>query len=190
MVLDMLTDNDGVPFYQKHLNDHWADAATAAFTQPPAALIEALQHKPTKGLYIVGTVGTGKTWMLASTFRYLAETFPMHTTGIVPWLGFLKALKGDFDRAENERQEAHYYEHLDFLLIDDFGKGNRTPWAIEQMYTIVEARLRMRRTTFFTSNYPLRQVADWGDDGEAIASRIRGLCNVLELNGEDRRLSK
>lgn len=188
MVINMLVDETGQKPYQRYLDNHWTEAAQAAFDEPPGVFIEAL--KQNKGLYVRGPVGTGKTWMLVCIFRYLAETFPMHTTGIVSWLELLKTLKAEFDQPSEAREMEYHYSHLDFLLVDDFGKGNRTPWAMEVMYSLVENRLRLRRTTYFTSNATLKEVETWGPDGEAIASRIRGMCNVLPLLGEDRRVGK
>lgn len=44
---------------------------------------------------------------------------------------------------------------LDILLIDDLGKGRRTPAAEEHFYTLIAGRARENRPTHYTSNVPL-----------------------------------
>lgn len=178
----------GVPYYQRYINTHWAqykDAKLADFA-PSLSANMVLGEGPAKGLYVVGPTGTGKTHLLVAVFRELCRRDPQHDIAIVPWLDMVDAIKRDFGKEGDARQEAYYFSHLGVLLIDDFGKGQRTPWVLETMYSIVETRLRLKKLTYFTSNYPLAEVEAW-PDGEAIASRIRGLSNELEMLGEDRR---
>ena len=187
----MVTDDDGTPYYQRHLDRHWAqfkDAKLSDFYL--AGLVSPLSklYNGGRGAYIEGPTGTGKTHLLVAMFRDLANGAAHLDIAIVPWLDLVDGIRRDFDKEGDQRREAYYYQHLDVLLIDDFGKGQRTPWVLEQMYSIIETRLRLKKLTYFTSNYPLAEVESWGPDGEAIASRIRGMCNVLPLLGEDRRV--
>ena len=188
--INMVTDDDGTPYYQRHLDRHWAQFKDACMVDLSAA--EALVYLHAldagRGLYLTGPTGTGKTHFLVAVFRDRCRREPELDIAIVPWLDLVDGIRRDFDKEGDQRREAYYYQHLDVLLIDDFGKGQRTPWVLEQMYSIIETRLRLKKLTYFTSNYPLTEVEGWGSDGEAIASRIRGMCNVLPLLGEDRRV--
>lgn len=181
----MVTDDAGVPYYQRYLDRHWATFKDATI-EHVAFGMGAPGWQDAKGAYIVGPTGTGKTYTLVAIFKQHCQDNPERDIAIVPWLDLVDAIKRDFDKEGDQRREAYYYSHLDVLLIDDFGKGQRTPWVLEQMYAIVETRLRLKKLTYFTSNYPLAEVEGW-PDGEAIASRIRGMCNELVMLGEDRR---
>lgn len=192
VAINMVTDDDGKPYYQRHLDRHWAafkDAQLADFT-----LAEARSFwngaDTDRGLFIVGPTGTGKTHMLVAVFREHCKAHPELDIAIVNWLDMVDAIKAEFSKDDAERREPFYFKNLGVLLIDDFGKGRRTGWEVEQMYQILNARWTNRKLTYFSSNYPLSEVEGWGQDGEAIASRIRGMCNVLVLVGEDRRVGQ
>lgn len=190
--INMVTDDDGTPYYQRHLDRHWAqfkDARLSDFYRQGVVEVCSNAYLNGRGVYVIGPTGTGKTHCLVALFKDICNARPQTDIAIVPWLDMVDAIKADFSKDEHERREAHYFKHLDVLLIDDFGKGQRTPWVLEQMYAIIETRLRLKKLTYFTSNYPLAEVETWGQDGEAIASRIRGMCNVLPLLGDDRRAS-
>lgn len=45
--------------------------------------------------------------------------------------------------------------HLDLLLLDDLGKGRRTPASEEALFTIIDARARANRPTIYTMNTAL-----------------------------------
>ena len=187
--INMSNDDDGIPYYQRHLDQHWPlfkDASLADHTLPKAKAFWDNQIAG-QGLYILGPTGTGKTHLLVSLFRWMCNRTPHLDIAIAPWLDMVDGIKRDFGKEGDDRREAYYYSHLSVLLIDDFGKGQRTPWVLETMYSIIETRLRLKKLTYFTSNYPLAEVADW-PEGEAIASRIRGMTNELVMLGEDRRL--
>lgn len=186
VVINMVTDDDGTPYYQRHLDQHWAQFKDATYGDFPERVVDQVAVGGL-GNYIIGPTGTGKTRLLVAAFRALCIMCPQLDIAIVSWLDMVDAIRSDFDKEHEQRRESYYFTHLDVLLIDDFGKGQRTPWVMEQMYAICEQRLRHGRLTCFTSNYPLTEVEGW-PDGEAIASRIRGMCNVLPLLGEDRRV--
>ena len=185
----MVTADDGQPYFQRYLDRHWTqykDAKLGDFTLNLTGRVP-LGDDPPRGMYITGPVGTGKTHLLVALFREHCLVNPEADIAIINAPVMLEAIKAEFDTPASERRESFYYRHLGVLMLDDFDKGNRTPWVLEQFYTILNERYNNKRLTYFTSNAPLNEVERWPEYGEAIASRIRGMCNVLTLVGEDRR---
>jgi DNA replication protein DnaC len=81
------------------------------------------------------------------------------------------------------------------LCIDDLGQERPTPWALEALYSVVNARYNAELPTIVTSQYDMgglgRRLASEGDKEKAlaIASRLSEGVNVIRLTGPDRRLS-
>lgn len=93
-----------------------------------------------------------------------------------------------------------------FLVLDDLGGQSMTPWVLENLFWVVDERLKARRPTCITSNYDPASLAEVlvpkGQDGEklaptatALADRVIGLCIPVRLGddqgkGESIRLSE
>jgi len=78
------------------------------------------------------------------------------------------------------------YADVDYLLLDDVGVEKPSEWALQTIYLIIDRRYREMKSTFFSSNFSLSQLAK--RLGDRITSRIAGMCEVIELKGKDRRL--
>ena len=75
------------------------------------------------------------------------------------------------------------------LILDDFGTERVNPWATEQLFTIINARHAGGKATIFTSNLSIEQAEQrLGEWGIRISSRIMGMCDVVTMNGKDRRI--
>lgn len=73
-----------------------------------------------------------------------------------------------------------------FLVLDDFGLNNWTPWKIEVMADLITERAA--KSTFYTGNYSPGQMAEQAPaDFERIASRLQNRCRHITLTGPDRR---
>jgi DNA replication protein DnaC len=70
--------------------------------------------------------------------------------------------------------------------MDDLGVEKTSEWSMQTLYTITDWRYRELRQTLVTSNLTLDEIA--GKVGDRIASRIAGMCKVVELKGKDRRI--
>lgn len=101
----------------------------------------------------------------------------------------------DAMRIPSERDQAAYDKArmIDYLVIDDLGKeATATPYACERLFSIIDTRSKEMRPTVITSNYRLGDLArsiPTAGVGVAIASRIKEDAEVVELSGDDRRLS-
>jgi DNA replication protein DnaC len=75
-----------------------------------------------------------------------------------------------------------------FIMIDDIGAEKATEWVEEFLYLVVNKRYENNHPMIFTSNLPLSKLAE--KIGDRTVSRIKEMCHIVELKGEDRRLGK
>jgi len=99
-----------------------------------------------------------------------------------------------FEMRSNMRKEGEelIYEDLlkanKLLFLDDIGAERVTEWAEEVFYLVINSYYENEVPVIFTSNDPLSGIAQ--NVGQRIASRIREMCEIVKLEGEDRRLEK
>lgn len=75
-----------------------------------------------------------------------------------------------------------------FIMLDDIGAEKATEWVEEFIYLVVNKRYENEHPMIFTSNLPLSQLAE--KIGDRTVSRIKEMCHIIKLDGEDRRLGK
>jgi len=75
-----------------------------------------------------------------------------------------------------------------FLILDDIGAEKVTDWVEEFLYLVVNTRYEKNHPMIFTSNLPLSKLAD--KIGDRIVSRVKEMCHIIEIKGEDKRLGK
>ena len=63
-----------------------------------------------------------------------------------------------------------------------------TDFVRQTTYALINEREMEMRPTFITSNFALQRLNEHID--ERVASRIAGMCEVIELKGKDRRITK
>lgn len=134
------------------------------------------------GLVILGTVGTGKTWLAASIARDLminGKPVPVTFITVADMLAELRTARPglDVDMAQ--------FMLAPVLVLDDLGQENTTDWTAEQLYRIAHARYHEGRPTIVTSNLT-------GDEIKAryesrTVQRLFGGSKKIMLVGESRR---
>ena len=156
-------------------------------------------NKECKGIYLYGSYGTGKTYLIAALFNELAKKDIKSTIVYVP--EFLRVLKATFN-SDNEDFEDVYesVKKAPLLLLDDMGAEYLTPWARDEVLgTILQYRMDEGLPTFFTSNLDLKQLeshfANTSSGKEEIKARrmierIKELTIPFELVGESNRKNK
>lgn len=72
------------------------------------------------------------------------------------------------------------------VIMDDIGAQKPTDWVEEQLYSLIDLRYRMQRSTFFTTNCSLQQLGD--QIGYRCVSRIMEMCEGIKVEGEDWRV--
>lgn len=145
-----------------------------------------------KGLYLHGTFGCGKTYLISAAFNELAKK--RITTEIVYLPELLRDLKSDFDSFADR---IDYLENVDLLLIDDIGAEKVTEWSRDEILgTILQHRMNNYKTTFFTSNLSIEELEqhliissniDEKVKARRIIERVKQLTEDMELIGENKR---
>lgn len=147
----------------------------------------------TSGLLFTGLPGTGKTWEAFGLISKYRQQDPRLFLAAYTWVDVLLMLRRGFsdkDYAEPAQEVIEALRSADIALIDDLGaekatEGNRA-WLQETLYGIIDHRYNWERTTILTTNLPGDRLAEYL--GDRLASRILGMCEVVELKGKDRRL--
>lgn len=149
--------------------------------------------KNNKGLYLHGSFGSGKTFLIAALFNELKEKKKANYE-IVYFPELLRSLKDNFSLLDSK---VRYYSNVELLLIDDIGAEKVTDWGRDEILgTILQSRMNNHLTTFFTSNLTIEQLEkhlalskDSQDIVKArrIIERIKQLTESLELVSVNRR---
>ena len=146
------------------------------------------------GLMMSGTKGTGKTHLAAAiTIELINQGTPVIMNTMIRLLGKIKDTY-DGDLKETESSLIDIYSTVDLLAIDDLGKERPNEWALEKLYTIINARYENLLPVVITTNYTIDRLKDRltvknnVETAEAIVSRLNEMCVGIEMNWEDWRL--
>lgn len=150
------------------------------------------KDKP-KGLYLHGSFGSGKTYLIAALFNEMAKKGVNST--LVYYPEFLRSLKSSFKTDYEERFD--YIKKSPLLLLDDIGAENVTPWSRDEILSpILQYRMDENLPTFFTSNLTLEELeknlatTSTGVDSlkaRRIVERIKQLTITESLISKNRR---
>lgn len=148
-----------------------------------------------KGLYLHGSFGSGKTYIIAALLNELARK--NYKTMIMYYPEILNKLKSTFDTKESFNDTLESIKKVDILLIDDIGAETVTTWSRDEILgTILQYRMEQNLSTFFTSNLTLEELeihlslAKNNTDkvkARRIIERIKQLTNNIELISKNRR---
>lgn len=149
--------------------------------------------KNLKGLYLHGSFGSGKTYLLTALLNELEKNKNIHIS-VIYWADALRDLKEDW---ENFAYKMKNFMNVDILLIDDIGAEKVTEWSRDEVLgTILQNRMNNHKTTFFTSNLTIKELEQHlslvnnGVDfvkARRIIERIKQLTLDMELISENRR---
>ena len=154
-------------------------------------LKKKVNNEPVKGLYLSGSFGSGKSYILSALLNELSNKGFSCVNVHYPRL--LQRLKSSFN-------EFNYDEVLDeimacdVLLIDDIGAENNTPWSRDEVLgTILQYRMDNNLTTFFTSNFTIDELesilSETSKGIDEIKSR-RIIDRIKYLSVEEKLISK
>lgn len=148
-------------------------------------------NKESKGLYLYGNFGVGKTYLISAVFNELAKQ--NIKSAIVYYPEFLRDLKSSFDTDFQEKFEK--VKRIELLLIDDIGAENMTSWGRDEILApILQYRMDQKLPTFFTSNLTIEQLEKHLSNSKdkieivkakRIISRIEALTEKIELLSKD-----
>lgn len=138
-----------------------------------------------RGLWFSGPTGTGKTTLGMLVARTAIERGRSVAVYALPRL--LGVIRNTFD----DRPGPSTLELLDglatvdLLHVDDVGAENSSPWVLEQLYSIVNARYEARRAVTLTTNLGAADLAE--QITARTVSRLVEMCEVVTVGGEDLR---
>ncbi len=150
-------------------------------------------YKDMKGLYLHGTFGSGKSYLLYALLNELSINKK------VPFIALyfpdvLKDLKDDWDTYNSKMEK---YFTVPILLLDDIGAEQVSEWGRDEVLgTILQHRMNNHLTTFFTSNltineleYSLSLAKSSLDKVKArrIIERIKQLTQDMEIITDNKR---
>ena len=149
-------------------------------------------EKP-KGLYLTGSFGSGKTYLIAALFNEMAKKNVQCV--LIYYPEFLRSLKSSFQT--NYEDKFNCIKKADLLLLDDIGAENCSNWSRDEVLgPILQYRMESHLPTFFTSNLTIEEletalsVTSSGVDklkARRIIERIKQLTVPLELVSKNKR---
>lgn len=148
------------------------------------------ENRHTNGIYFVGGVGCGKTYLSAAIASAVIDnwrihaweaervadgnpvrTFPVRFTSTVDLFGRLKSTYAQGGSAEDITAE---YKTVPLLVLDDLGAEKPTDWTRERLFEIIDHRYNEELPLIITTNLtPDEMISDLG---ERICDRIREMC--------------
>lgn len=163
-------------------------------------------HSP-KGLILGGSVGVGKTFLLAA----IAKNFANKGISVrfVDFFQLLLELKAGYAQDKNDSRVLNEAIEVDVLFIDELGKGRNTDWELSILDQLVMGRYNRNKVIIASTNYdfkPTDRVSmNLGslDDkrpgafeldrfesletriGSRIYSRLVETSDLMELTGDD-----
>ena len=119
-------------------------------------LKKKMNNEPVKGLYLSGSFGSGKSYILSALLNELSlKGFKCVNVNYPLLLNSLKASFNDY----NYNDVMDEIMTCDVLLIDDIGAENNSAWARDEVLgTILQYRMDNVLTTFFTSNFTIEEL--------------------------------
>lgn len=149
-----------------------------------------------KGLYLSGSFGSGKSYILSALLNELSlKGYKCVNINYPLLLNKLKASFSDY----NYNDVMEEIMTCDVLLIDDIGAENNSPWSRDEVLgTILQYRMDSDLTTFFTSNFTINELetelseTNKGTDlikARRIIERIKYLTVEDKLISKDKRIS-
>ena len=150
--------------------------------------------KQTKGLYLSGSFGSGKTYILSALLNELSKL--NYSCIIVYYPELLRSIKESFN-SDDYNERINEIKKCDLLLLDDVGAETTTPWNRDEILgTILQYRMNNKKATFFTSDLNIKELENHfitsNKDEEVIKARriierVKYLTDELELIGENKR---
>ena len=149
----------------------------------------------TKGLYLYGTFGIGKTYLMAYLAHRLSVTQQLSTT-MLHYPTFVVEIKHAI-KDGSVKSTIDDIKTAPVLVLDDIGAEQPSSWVRDDvLQVILQYRMQEDLPTFFTSNFSLAELerhfaaGKTGDEtwqAKRVMERIRYLAQEMQLKGVNRR---
>lgn len=177
---------------------HSSPSRQAAFSQAVdfvSAYLDPDRQQYLPGLYLAGSFGVGKTYLLGAIANELAQEGVVTT--LVHFPSFAVAMKGAIaDGTLAARRTA--VAEAPVLMIDDIGADALSTWLRDDVLgVILEHRMQEELPTFFSANFTMAELEEHlavdtqGNQAplkaRRIMERIRFLAREVPMNGNNLR---
>ena len=164
------------------------------------------EYDPQGDLYLSGPSGHGKTFMAMTELYNHIRTFACNPeyyqdkmtclfVSVPELLDQIRQsfkLPNDIGNDDREYPAEHAlmckYKNVDVLVLDDIGVEKPSDWVFMTLYLIINHRYEHEKTTIFTSNFSLEELAKRLGDTR-LTSRIGGWCKIVEVKNKDFRVN-
>ncbi|OGX80164.1 primosomal protein DnaI [Exiguobacterium sp. SH3S2] len=174
--------------------DYSDDARKIALREAMRFVSGMKTRQKVNGLYLYGSFGVGKTYLLAAIANELKvadiETILVHAPG------FVSEAKRKI-RTDSFDSFLTSFQHVPILLIDDIGAEAISPWVRDELFGIIlQYRMMHRLPTLYSSNFSSEELeTHFSIDGspqnkmkaQRLMQRISTTTTQIELKGENRR---
>ncbi len=165
------------------------------------------------GLLFVGDIGVGKTHLAVSTLKTLIREKGIGCL-FYDYRELLKDIQNSFNPSvqETEMDILRPVLETEVLLIDELGAVKPTDWKWDTISDIINRRYNAQKTTLFTTNFPDEAEAGTGTGStdlrsrstaeraarretlgdritERMRSRLHEMCKLVEMHGDDFRVT-
>lgn len=175
--------------------------ATVGFDQPPVtdmppAVVRGVRRyvdqlgqrlEEGRGLWFEGPQGTGKTTLAMLVSKHALAAGRSVAIYSVPRI--LSEMRDTFDD-DAEFGSTELIDRLtevELLQLDDLGAERTSPWVLEQLYSVINARYEAERSVLVTTNLGRDELIE--QVGARTVSRLTEMCDVIPLYGDDHRLT-
>lgn len=149
----------------------------------------------TRGLYLVGDFGTGKTYLMGYLLHEMAK---LGYTGVIIYMpDFMEELKAMIGEPSRLQETVELLKQTDILVFDDIGAENLNSWARDHVLAAILNYRMNRKPTFYTSNHSLEDLEKHfsftsrdGEDehkGRRLMERVAHFVDVVEVYGANQR---
>jgi len=138
------------------------------------------------GLLLYGSVGSGKTFIASCIANALIDKgIPCLVTN---FSRINNAMSGIYSGKQEYLDDLHRYE---LLVLDDLAAERDTPYMLETVHNVIDARYRAKLPLIVTTNLTPEELKHPADlRHQRIYSRLFEMCHPLEISGNDRRKQK
>ncbi|WP_353989114.1 primosomal protein DnaI [Pediococcus argentinicus] len=149
-----------------------------------------------KGLYLTGSFGVGKTYLMGAMANELADHG--YSSTIIHFPSFAVEMRNSIGKT-NTFDKLDAIKKAPVLIIDDIGADNISSWIRDDILgVILEYRMQEELCTFFTSNFDMAQLESEhltvNQKGESeplkakrIMERIKFLSTEIKMVGTNHR---